>query len=90
MVSIMKRSAVIIDEKCRVLQDISVLIAGKKYEQSIMCFLPFLIIVYIDLAMPGIMACLYHNVFGICVMTCLMIIYSVAYMIGRKIMNIEV
>ena len=90
MVSIMKHSAMIIDEKCTVLKDIQVLVASKKFEQKVMNIMPFGIICYIDLTMPGVLNTLYHNMFGYVFMSVIMCLYVLSYYIGLKIMDIEV
>lgn len=79
-----------ITDKIEVKREIDVLLASKKLEQSIMNVIPILIILYIGLTSKGYFNILYKNVFGIIVMTICLGIYLGAFLIGRKIVDVEV
>ena len=70
--------------------EISVLISSKKLEQTIMSFMPMGIILYISIASPDILAPLYGNITGAVIMTVCLCIYTAAYFISVKIMDIRV
>lgn len=84
-----KNTAIIINEKIEVKRKIETVISAKKYEQNIMNMVPFAIILYLNFSSPGYFDSLYHNVFGIVIMTILVVIYLAAYMIATKITNIS-
>ncbi len=90
MVSIIKRTAENIYEKQSVKKEIEVLIAAKKFEQKIMCLIPFVIIIYLKVAMPGMLDPLYGNLTGIVIMSVAMVIYLAAVYLGKRIVRIEV
>ena len=66
------------------------MISAKKMEQKIMNFVPFLIIFYIGTTSRGFFDVLYHNLIGIAVMTVCLGFYGVAYLLSKRIVEIEV
>ena len=65
---------------------------GRPYppsEQKIMSAAPILLIAYTSLTSPGFLDVCYHNTLGIAIMTGSLLIYAVAYLWGRRIMQIE-
>ncbi len=85
---ILHNAADLIGERIEVEREITTLIASKKMEQSIMNLVPFGIILYIDASSPGFFDPLYHNAFGIALMTVLLAVYAAAYLLARKILKI--
>ena len=52
---------------------------------------PFIfILIYLSLSSPGFLAPLYHNIFGIIVMTVLLLMYLAALMVIERIVAIEI
>jgi len=90
MIEIIKTTAAHIEEKQRVIGEIEVMIAAKRFEQNIMNVLPMVIILYINIALPGLIDSMYHNIFGVIIMTILLAIYIFAIYCSFKIMKIEV
>lgn len=90
LTGILKHSAEIITDKIEVHRKIDSLIASKKFESTIMNYVPFGIIFYIDLTSPGFFDSLYHNLFGIILMTVLLIIYLLAYLLSERITTINI
>ena len=85
---ILRNAADLISERIEVEREITTLIASKKMEQNIMDLVPFGIILYIDATSPGFFDPLYHNAFGIALMTVLFAVYLAAYFLSRKILDI--
>lgn len=90
MTEIIAGTADVIEQKITVDKEIQVLLSSKKMEQKIMNIIPFLIIFYISLTSKGFFDVLYHNVIGIAVMTVCLVIYLTAFIISRKLVEIEV
>lgn len=80
----------IMKEKDETEKDIRVILAGRRYEQRIMCIIPFGIILYLKLSSGNFLQVLYHNPAGIAVMTVCLAIYMGSYMLSRKIIDIRV
>ncbi len=70
--------------------EIEVVISGKKYEHRIMCLVPFGIILYLRISTSGFLNVLYHNAFGIALMTACLGIYITAFVMGERIVAIKV
>lgn len=77
-------------EKIDVERDIESILAAKKLEFRILTFIPFGMILYLKLSFSEFMNVLYGNVVGALVMSVCLVIYFVAYEIGKKIVEIEV
>lgn len=90
MTEIIAGTADVIEQKIAVDKEIQVLLSSKKMEQKIMNAVPFLIIFYISLTSKGFFDVLYHNVIGIAVMTVCLAVYLAAFIISRKLVEIEV
>ena len=90
MTEIIERTIGVISQKINVEKEIDVLISAKRLEARIMNMVPFFIIFYISISRPGFFDVLYHNPFGIALMSVCMIVYVVAYLISEKIVNISV
>lgn len=90
MTKIIQRTITVISQKMDVEKEIDVLISAKRTEARIMNMVPFFIIAYISLTSPGFFSPLYHNVFGIAVMSVCMVFYAGAYFLSERIVNINV
>lgn len=76
--------------KIEVKREIDVLLANKKLEQKIMNVIPIFIILYIGMTSKGYFSILYGSIFGIFAMTICLFIYLFSYLMGRKIVDVEV
>lgn len=85
---ILKNTADLISEKIEVRREIATTISVKKMEQKIMDLVPFGIILYIDATTPGFFNALYHNAFGVLLMSVLLVVYLAAYLLAEKILDI--
>lgn len=90
MTEILSVTADTIEQKTAVDKEIEVLLSSRKMEQKIMNAVPFLIIFYISLTSRGFFDVLYHNPMGILIMTICLAVYLAAFIISRKIVEIEV
>ena len=90
MMSIIQNTVEHIGAKIDVKREIDIILASKKYEFRIMCVIPYAIIMYMQFSFPEFMGVLYGNITGIGVMTVCLGVYMVAYMIGVRLIRIEV
>lgn len=79
-----------IRDKMEVRAEIATMLAARKYEFKVMSAVPFGMIAYMKVSFPEFMGILYGNLLGIGVMSICLGIYFGAYMLGEKIVNIEV
>ena len=90
MTEIIDRTIGVISGKLEVEKEIDVLISAKRLEAKIMNMVPFFIIFYISITSPGFFDALYHNIFGIALMSVCMVIYCISYVLAEKIVNIRI
>ena len=90
MTGIIEKTVAVISQKVEVEKEIDVLISAKRMEARIMNMVPFFIIFYIGLTSPGFFDPLYHNLFGIILMSVCMGTYIFAYLLSERIVNIDV
>lgn len=80
----------IMKEKDETEREIRVILSGRRYEQKIMCIIPFGIILYLRLSSGSFLKVLYHNPAGIIIMTVCLLIYAASYVLSGKITDIKV
>lgn len=90
LAQIIEKLANVLGEKSRVQKEIDVAIAGKRMEQGIMSIVPGGIILYMQITSDGFLDVLYHNIFGMAVMSVCLIIYTVSFWMGRKMIRISI
>jgi tight adherence protein B len=90
LIKVIKITGNIINDKIEVQREIITLIAAKKLESNIMKSIPLLILSYLLISSSGFLDPLYHNAFGIVIMTIFLIIYLAAYILVDIITTIEV
>lgn len=90
LTEILEKTAGVIEQKIETDKEIQLMIAAKKMEQRIMNMVPFLIIFYIGTTSRGFFDVLYHNFVGVAVMTVCLLFYGAAYLLSRRIVEIEV
>ena len=71
-------------------QEIETMIAAKKMEFRIMTMIPIGIIVYMKLSFPEFMEVLYDNAGGMLIMSLCLGIYTAAWYMGKRMLEIEV
>lgn len=79
-----------IGDKIEVKREIDTLLAAKRYEFRVMTAVPYGIIAYMNLSFPEFMKCLYGNILGIGVMTVCLAVYLGAWLLGSRLIKIEV
>jgi len=89
IVQIIKSTSSIISDRLEVKREIITLVAAKKVEATIMKIVPVGILCYLTVSSPGFLNPLYHNLFGISIMTILLGIYLFTYRIIDNIIAIE-
>lgn len=90
MTDILTKTAVVIEQKTETDKEIQLMISAKKMEQRIMNIVPFLMIFYVGSASKGFFNVLYHNILGIIIMTVCLGFYLIAYLLSKRIVDIEV
>ena len=77
-------------DKIDVEREIVTILAARKLEFRIMTLIPLGMIVYLRLSFPEFFQVLYGNLLGVVIMTVCLLIYLLAYLSGKKIVEIEV
>lgn len=77
-------------EKIDVEREITTLISGKKLELNIMTMIPLGMVLYMKISFPEFQDVLYGNLAGVIIMSICLLVYLVAYEMGRRIVEIEV
>lgn len=90
LVMIIRSTASRISQKMEVKREIAATMAEKQFEQKIMSYIPFFIIVYLKITNPEFMDILYGNSAGILVMSLCLLLYICSGILSEKIVNIEV
>lgn len=90
LAEIIYETAGAIGEKIEVEKEIQVLISAKRLEQNIMSAVPFAIVLYVGATSKGYFDVLYTTSAGRVIMTACLGIYAAAYMLGKKITEIQV
>lgn len=90
LVNIIRGTSRVISEKIEVYREIDTMITAKKLEVQIMKVMPFAILTFLLLSNPTFLEPLYHNFFGMCFMTVMLILCLGISKISDSIMKIEV
>ncbi|CAH1196537.1 hypothetical protein PAECIP111891_00890 [Paenibacillus allorhizoplanae] len=89
LVEVMKRTATVIAEKLDITQEISVMVAQKRFESRVLVVAPVLIVAVLAFSSPDYMVPLYRGS-GILIMTVCLSLLGACYVLTQKIMNIKV
>lgn len=87
---IIRNTASCIRQKHETLQEIETCLSGKVMEQNIMSLVPVLILAYVKVSSPEFLDGMYGNLTGMAVMTVCFVVYVIAYLWGKRIVQIEV
>ena len=79
-----------IGETIDVEREIAMIISAKRMEFRIMSVIPFAIIIYLKVCFPEFLQVLYGNLMGIVIMSICLILYVLAYEVGKRMVEIEV
>lgn len=86
---ILRRTIRSLYQRQEIRQEIQICLHGKKTEQNVMSTVPCLILLYVGTVSPEFLEGLYHNPAGICIMTGCLAVYFGAWLLGRRIVQIE-
>lgn len=84
---VIQTSSDLIGQRIEMQQEIQTLLQGRRMEQNIMKVMPFLVLLYVDITIPGYFDVLYHQGNGIAVMTLCLALYLGAYYLGEKMLR---
>lgn len=87
---IIHNTAANIARKAEAQREIEVSLAAKRLEQKVMSLIPLAILFFVDLTAPEFLQELYHNGLGVSIMSACLVVYAVAFVWGRRIVQIEV
>ena len=90
LIAIIRSTTASVSQKEETRQEIEICLSAKKMEQNIMSLIPCLLIAYVGLASPGFLDVMYQNPAGIAVMSICLGVYVFAFLMGRKIVAIEI
>ena len=79
-----------LNQRFQVEEQIQTMLASRKYEQKIMNFIPIFILFYINISSAEMISAMYTTISGRIIMTICLVIYIFAYMLAKKIIEIEV
>ncbi len=90
LVQVVKNTADIISEKIDVRQEINILLTEKRLEHKVLNLMPVFIVLMLSTSAEEFMAPVFEEPLGRAAMTAALVLFTVAYFISEKIMNIEV
>jgi tight adherence protein B len=90
LVEVIRRTAAMIGEKIELQQDISLLVAQKRFESRILSFAPLIIVALLSFSSPDYMLPLYEGIIGHLIMTAALILLFLCFTLTNKIMDIQV
>ncbi len=88
IVSIMKNTIYMLQERMEAEAEIITAITEKKLEFQLMTVIPLAIILYLRIGAGNLINSLYGNVTGICVMTVCLAFYGGCYLYGKRLLEI--
>lgn len=88
--SIMRHTAEVIRDKMQVREEIVTMTASRQFEQKIMNMIPFFIVFYVESASPGFFDQMYGTGLGRALMSGCLAVYLAAYVMAKRILEIEV
>ena len=90
MVQVIKTTSQTIGEKIEIKQEIDTMISGKKFEFKALMIMPVFLILLLSVSSADYMAPVFETAIGHIVMTVAIFLFLIAYIVGDKIMTIEV
>ena len=90
MIQVIKSTSQTIGEKIETKQEIETMISGKKFEFKALMIMPVFLILILSVSSADYMAPVFETFIGHAVMTVAIIMFAIAYLVGDKIMSIEV
>lgn len=90
MVQVIKTTSQTIGEKIEIKQEIQTMISGKKFEFKALMAMPVFLILLLSVSSADYMEPVFETLLGHIVMTVAIIMFFIAYLVGSKIMDIDV
>lgn len=90
MSGILNRTIQIISDRTQLRLEMQAMLASRRMEHSIMCIVPFAIILLVNTAQSGYFASMYHNKTGIGIMTGCLGVYLLGFAWGRKMTEVTI
>ncbi len=90
LIEVVRRTSTVIGEKMDIQQDISVMVAQKKFESNILLATPFVFILFINASSPEFMAPLYGTPMGIVLATVGLSLLFLSAWLMAKFTNIQI
>lgn len=90
LIEVMRSTSNTIGEKIEVKQEIETLISGKKYEFNFLMVLPVIMVLFLTLTSGDYMAPVFTTVAGRIAMTAAILLFGLAYVVGSRIMKINI
>lgn len=87
---VLRQTGSVLQEKIELKRELHTTIAAKRLEFQIMCGVPYGILFYLKLCAPAMSNALYHNLFGILFMWCVLAAYFGLKLLGEHIIRGEV
>lgn len=90
LLQIIRISRDIICDKIEVKREIVTMISAKRLEANIMKFIPLFILAYLMFSSPDFLKPMYHNLFGIVLMSIFLLLYFFAFLMIDRVISIEI
>ena len=90
MAGIVQDAARQIASRIEVERDIEASLASRRLEQQVMSCMPMVFLAYLHFTAPDFLTVLYGNALGAGIMTACLILYAFAFLLGNRIVAIEV
>ena len=90
LIEVMRSTSNAISEKIEVKQEIASIISGKKYEFQVLMVMPVVMVLFLTLTSGDYMTPVFTTIAGRLTMTAAIMIFLLAYVLGSKIMKINI
>lgn len=90
LIQVIRSTSQSIGEKIEIKQEIDTMISGKKFEFKALMIMPIFLILMLTYTSPDYMEPVFTTLVGRVVMTIAICLFAIAYLVGSKIMKIEV
>lgn len=90
LIEVMRSTSNTIGDKIEVKQEIETMISGKKYEFNFLMILPVIMVLFLTLTSGDYMAPVFTTIVGRIAMTAAIAVFALAYVVGSKIMKINI
>lgn len=80
----------VIRDKQETMRYIQSVLHSKEYEAKVMKLMPFAMLMYMQMFLPGFLEPLYHNTMGICVMSAVLVVYFILSLVTDRVTTVSV